>query len=56
MKKIMLVAVATVFTVSAAIGATAMSVPAKNGAVVSPLSMVMPVSQELPFDRYWSKD
>ncbi len=56
MKKIMLVAAATVFTVSAAIAATAISAPAKNGAGISPLAMVMPVSQELPFDRYWSKD
>ena len=55
MKKIMLVAAATVFTVSAAIAATAVSAPSKKRAVVASQSVVMPSSLELPFDKYWSK-
>ena len=54
MKKL---AIATIFAIaaisSAAVSATVGSKPADHTAKASP---VMPVTQELPFDRYWSKD
>ena len=55
MKKIMIVAAATVFTVTAAIASTIASAPGQIEASLASQS-VMPSSQELPFDRYWSKN
>jgi len=54
MKKL---AIATVFVIaaisSAAVSATVGPKPAHDTAEAA---QVMPVTQELPFDRYWSKD
>lgn len=59
MKNISLPAVFAVFSVGAMISSAAVSAaiePAATGAAAKPAPVVMPVSQELPFDRYWSKD
>lgn len=54
MKKIMLVAAATVFAVTASIASTIVTAPGHIEASMAS-NAVMPSSQELPFDRYWSK-
>jgi hypothetical protein len=54
MKKIMIVAAATVFTVTAAIASTIVTAPGQIEASLASQA-VMPSSQELPFDKYWSK-
>jgi hypothetical protein len=58
MKNISVPAVFAVFAVGAMISSAAVSAavePATTSAA-KPAPVVMPVSQELPFDRYWSKD
>jgi len=59
MKNISIPAVYAVFAVGAMISSAAVSAaiePATTNATTKPAPVVMPVSQELPFDRYWSKD
>jgi type IV secretory pathway protease TraF len=58
MKNIIVPAVFAVFAIGATISSAAVSAavdPATINAAKS-APVVMPVSQELPFDRYWSKD
>jgi hypothetical protein len=56
MKKFAIPAVFAVFAIAAINGAaiSATTAPKPTAAVIP--AMVMPVTQELPFDRYWSKD
>jgi predicted naringenin-chalcone synthase len=59
MKKVSIPAVFAVFAVGAMISSAAISAavaPATTYVAAKPAAVVMPVSQELPFDRYWSKD
>ena len=54
MKSLMILAVAALLTVNAV--AWAMPVNAANGTDTSAQPVVMMAEQELPFDRYWSKN
>jgi hypothetical protein len=54
-KNVSVLAVFAAFAVVAMIGNVTAAAPAANGESVT-ASIIMPVTQELPFDRYWSKD
>jgi hypothetical protein len=58
MKNISVLAVFAAFAAVAMIGSATVAAPVKPGASVESVtsSIIMPVTQELPFDRYWSKD
>jgi hypothetical protein len=59
MKNISIPAVFAVFAIGAMISSAAVSAtvePVATNGAAKPAAVVMPVSQELPFDRYWSKD
>jgi hypothetical protein len=59
MKNTSIPAVFAVFAAVAMISSAALSAaagPTATNAAAKPVPVVMPVSQELPFDHYWSKD
>ena len=59
MKNTSIPAVFAVLAIGAMISSAALSAaaePAASNSAAKPAPVVMPVSQELPFDRYWSKD
>jgi hypothetical protein len=57
-KNITVLAVFAAFAVVAMIGNVTAAAPVEPGASVESVtpSIIIPVTQELPFDRYWSKD
>ena len=59
MKNVSILAAFAAFAIVAAVVSSAAgsaAVEPGTASVSDPLSTVMPVTQELPFDRYWSKD
>ena len=60
MKNISILAAVAAFAIvtTVVVSSATVSAAVEPGAVATsaPLSTVMPVTQELPFDRYWSKD
>jgi hypothetical protein len=58
MKNIAALAAFAAFAVVAMIGSVTAGAPVEPGASVESVtaSIIIPVTQELPFDRYWSKD
>ena len=52
MKKFMIATAVAVSTLSVAIGGTLVSAPDRNGSASTSESVVMPVTQELPFGHF----
>jgi hypothetical protein len=57
-KNVSVLAAFAAFAVVAMIGNVTVAAPVEPGASVESItaSIIIPVTQELPFDRYWSKD